>query len=499
MQTYLILTLALSSVCNIAFSATKKPTLKPIISVGRKYNNGQSPMKICQYGGYCKTDSDCVKGNYCKKSSSYYSQCLPNPASYSKSSCKANYGAQCSSDYDCCDPGAYCNSKSYRQCQQPAVGSGFCSNPSSYSVNNPVASPVATPIKTKYPTLKPIAPSSAPVTIAPSSAPVTIAPTIAPVTAVPSTRTPTSQLKICQYSGYCNKNSDCHSGNTCLLNQMPYYSQCVPDSSTYRKGSCANNWGNKCSSDSDCCDPGAYCNFNSFRQCQQPAIGSSKCVNPAKKSFPTSMPIKPSFKPSSIISLVPSKVPTANPTYNNQVTLTFTTTLSLVGVSCSQISNCSACQTSISQTVAMVLSVNPPDTVLYFQCGLRRRLYEQRSRRLGITDYANVTVIVKLNTQDPKGALSSATSTLTAATPVLLTSTLQMVSGVNGATATQSATIFASQTSQPLTITAVPSKAPTDMPTTKPSANPSDTPSTKPSTKLSDKPSVKPTNKQTNS
>lgn len=34
--------------------------------------------KICQFGGYCRTDSDCVPGNLCNVQSEYYSQCLPD-------------------------------------------------------------------------------------------------------------------------------------------------------------------------------------------------------------------------------------------------------------------------------------------------------------------------------------------------------------------------------------------------------------------------------------
>lgn len=43
------------------------PTSKPI------------EKKICQYGGYCFTASDCVAGNKCHVQSAYYSQCVADP------------------------------------------------------------------------------------------------------------------------------------------------------------------------------------------------------------------------------------------------------------------------------------------------------------------------------------------------------------------------------------------------------------------------------------
>lgn len=41
-----------------------------------------------------------------------------------------------------------------------------------------------------------------------------------------------SQYKICQYSGYCTTSADCVPGNKCTTTNLPYYSQCVPDSTT---------------------------------------------------------------------------------------------------------------------------------------------------------------------------------------------------------------------------------------------------------------------------
>ena len=41
-----------------------------------------------------------------------------------------------------------------------------------------------------------------------------------------------SQFKICQYSGFCTTAADCIPGNRCTTTNLPYFSQCVPDSTT---------------------------------------------------------------------------------------------------------------------------------------------------------------------------------------------------------------------------------------------------------------------------
>mmetsp|Transcript_25747 Transcript_25747/g.36911 ORF Transcript_25747/g.36911 Transcript_25747/m.36911 type:complete len:196 (-) Transcript_25747:335-922(-) len=86
--------------------------------------------KICQYGGFCRTDSDCVLGNKCIVQSIYYSQCIPDTSSYADVStgCVAQYGP-CSSTTTCCDPGAIC--ASYNQCVQPQTP--ICVYPGGYS------------------------------------------------------------------------------------------------------------------------------------------------------------------------------------------------------------------------------------------------------------------------------------------------------------------------------------------------------------------------------
>ena len=49
---------------------TAKPTVRPTTA---------SVVKICQFGGYCVTASDCVAGNKCQVQSPYYSQCIADP------------------------------------------------------------------------------------------------------------------------------------------------------------------------------------------------------------------------------------------------------------------------------------------------------------------------------------------------------------------------------------------------------------------------------------
>ena len=105
---------------------------------------------------------------------------------------------------------------------------------------------------------------------------------------------------ICQYASGCKVDSDCVSGNKCNTEKLPYYSQCVPDPSKYSTNpTCLQNWGERCSSTSDCCDPGSYCNSNWwYRQCQQPQLHSSACL-----SLPSAVPTRvltatPSFRPS---------------------------------------------------------------------------------------------------------------------------------------------------------------------------------------------------------
>lgn len=100
------------------------------------YIANASPL-ICQYGGYCRSDSDCVAGNKCNIQNQYYSQCIPNPASYKTSNCVQNF-QRCGTTSICCDPGSSCSSNI---CVQP--NSGSCVKPAGYSDSpKPTASPI---------------------------------------------------------------------------------------------------------------------------------------------------------------------------------------------------------------------------------------------------------------------------------------------------------------------------------------------------------------------
>ena len=59
-------------------------------------------IPICQFGGYCRADSDCVPGNKCNVQSQYYSQCIPDSSAYRSSStgCISDYGSSCNSASD---------------------------------------------------------------------------------------------------------------------------------------------------------------------------------------------------------------------------------------------------------------------------------------------------------------------------------------------------------------------------------------------------------------
>jgi len=211
--------------------------------------------RICQYGGYCRSNADCVIGNMCIIQNQFYSQCIPDTSQYLLSDCASNWGEKCDDNTVCCDPGALCNNKQYRQCSQPEFSS--CLLPLNYT------SPENFTAYHESPSMEPTLIST------------------------------TSANLICQYSGYCTIDSDCVFGNRCQV-QSPYYSQCVPDSSQYLPPStnCVSNWGNQCDDTSICCDPGAVCNGGSdsnnlFRQCSQPTTG---CLNPHGFTSPSSSP-----------------------------------------------------------------------------------------------------------------------------------------------------------------------------------------------------------------
>ena len=104
------------------------PTAKPVKDPTGMPIQNQAPLNNCQWGGYCRSTADCVAGNVCNVQNKYYSQCIPDKSSYSKSKCVSNW-SKCSASSKCCDPGAICKNN---QCQQPAIGSGLCSNPSKF-------------------------------------------------------------------------------------------------------------------------------------------------------------------------------------------------------------------------------------------------------------------------------------------------------------------------------------------------------------------------------
>lgn len=104
----------------IAFPAsTAVPAIQPAVV-----------SDICQFGGFCRVDSDCVAGmtnlialnfcvdpvllmaiptvgNKCHLVNAYYSQCLADASTYlpAYSGCLANDASPCDSRSTCCDPG----------------------------------------------------------------------------------------------------------------------------------------------------------------------------------------------------------------------------------------------------------------------------------------------------------------------------------------------------------------------------------------------------------
>lgn len=167
-------------------------------------------LPLCQFAGLCSKSNDCTPGNKCVFTD-HYSQCVADPTTYSTSAtCVNNFAGTCTSTADCCDPGAYCDiSNSYPQCKQPVSSTGRCVD--SFS---PTASPTWT-----APTPKPTS------SVRTSSASPSIRST-------PATASPSAHSKICQWSGYCHTAADCVAGNKCSTNNLPYYSQCVPDATT---------------------------------------------------------------------------------------------------------------------------------------------------------------------------------------------------------------------------------------------------------------------------
>ena len=123
---------------------------------------------ICLYGGYCRTNSDCVPGAECNSQSQYYSQCVPDSSQYLNPStgCLSDYGAECNSASVCCNPGSVCNINSaFPQCG--ALQPPQCSLPSGFNVGPP---PTLGPSSSVIPTLSPSSRPSAP-SLQPSATP----------------------------------------------------------------------------------------------------------------------------------------------------------------------------------------------------------------------------------------------------------------------------------------------------------------------------------------
>ena len=262
------------------------PTVAPVsvVSTSAPATKAVFGALICQFGGYCRSNADCVSGNKCDIKGQYFSQCVPDITQYLTTNCIANYGAKCSDSTTCCDPGAVCNHNVFRQCTQPTFPN--CTIPSSYSAAP--ATPSAVPVSTST-----INPSSVPTT-----APANTVSTKSPVVSIGSGR-------ICQFGGYCRSNADCVSGNKCEI-KNPYYSQCVADSTQYLTANCLSNYGARCSDSTTCCDPGAICNNNAFRQCSQPNYPD--CTFPSGYAVNTSTAV-----PSTVPSVVPSPASVSSP------------------------------------------------------------------------------------------------------------------------------------------------------------------------------------------
>eukprot|EP00597_Dinobryon_sp_UTEXLB2267_P001453 CAMPEP_0170068400 /NCGR_PEP_ID=MMETSP0019_2-20121128/7389_1 /TAXON_ID=98059 /ORGANISM="Dinobryon sp., Strain UTEXLB2267" /LENGTH=578 /DNA_ID=CAMNT_0010276035 /DNA_START=98 /DNA_END=1834 /DNA_ORIENTATION=+ len=239
--------------------------------------------RICQYGGYCLSNLDCMLGNKCSFRDQYYSQCIPDSSQYATNNCASNWGAKCDDYTVCCDPGAVCNNQQYRQCSQREFSS--CLLPSNFSSSYFVVSENVT-IYNESPTMEPTFKSAFQANL------------------------------ICQYGGFCTTDSDCVAGNRCQV-QNVYYSQCVPDPTLYLPPStnCVSNWGQQCDDTSICCDPGALCNGgsdpnNRFRQCSQ---ATTACINPRGFTIPTSSPTSQIGGAGAIATAKPSRRPTRRP------------------------------------------------------------------------------------------------------------------------------------------------------------------------------------------
>eukprot|EP01036_Dinobryon_divergens_P025718 gene25718-34293_t len=292
------------------FYATVTAVSKRESATPRLLQGLPSNSLICQFGGFCRKDSDCTLGNSCVFASNAYSQCLPNYSVYKTIGCVMNYSPSCDDSTVCCDPGAYCSSGPYRQCIQPNVPD--CILPTSY---NPI------PLPTQIPS-------------AVSTALPTVTPTTRPTSKFPSplvTRIPTYKASIppTEYPSMApiNNPSEVPSANPTIL-PSPRSTR-VPSKSPSRFPSIRpsivvtnipTRQPSRIPSILRTLQP-SLCPSNSpstYSPSEEPSVEPTVLLTENPTAIPTSSPTaipskRPSYKPSICPSTVPTVIPTAFP------------------------------------------------------------------------------------------------------------------------------------------------------------------------------------------
>eukprot|EP01036_Dinobryon_divergens_P029086 gene29086-38145_t len=243
---------------SIARTSTIKSTASPTISLSQHSNisaQTRTSAKIFLWGGYCRTSSDCVDGSAIQNP--FYSYCLPQVSN----TCIANYQQCSSAGLPCCGL-SVCTYQNdfYSQCiPVPCIYPTGFSKPSSSVVPSPSS----------------------------SAAPA--------ILRIPTATKNSSRGLICQYSGYCHSTADCFIGNKCI--------QTATSQSNSTKPGCIVNGGPLCSSSSQCCDPGAYCDLTkSSPTCHQPGVDSGICSSPTGFSELNSSSISANIQVGSMLS-----------------------------------------------------------------------------------------------------------------------------------------------------------------------------------------------------